>query len=267
MTNKKNISKNLKRKGTSSILGVIIFIGILFSSFLPLQLVMQQADDMKDREKHEVEVLDLNRATEDLDIFPLPGLIEGFNITLKNNCEIAISVNCIWVNDSMIFVNENIPAMGGIKLGPYPLTPKNGESYDIRVTTDRGNVFTSSLGVLFYIDGKWHSETLGIRLIFPSRPGRGLRGNDWLNELRVTIMENDDILYANTTIYWAISASEMFFRLEAAGDYRVIVYTLAQNRGQYWKKIYDHEHSITWPFGPPIVELKFKISGDLLTLT
>ena len=33
-----------RRRGTASILGTIIFIGILFSSVIPMYLVMRQAD-------------------------------------------------------------------------------------------------------------------------------------------------------------------------------------------------------------------------------
>ncbi|MBN2334423.1 hypothetical protein JXL21_02610 [Candidatus Bathyarchaeota archaeon] len=257
-----------KRAGVSTILGVLMLIGILFSSILPLQIVMRDADSMKDRAKHEVQKLDQERTAESLSIYPLPNEAENtFNLTLINNCEVAINVNRIRVNNSNpIDVDFNIPAMGNAEVGPYILVPKNGGVYDIRVVTSRGNVFTSSLGLLYYMDGMWYSESLGFRLIFPSRPNIYARGNDWLNELKVTIMDGETVLYENTTIYWAISASEMFFSMESSGEYRIIVYTLARTYFTYWKCIYDDSHSITWPVGEPIVELKFKIDGDQLVL-
>jgi len=67
-------------------------------------------------------------------------------------------------------------------------------------------------------------------------------------------------------MYWAISASEKFFELSSAGDYQIIVYILCSGTPNYWKEIYDAEHHLTWPIGPPIIELKFKIDGERLIL-
>ncbi len=97
-------------------------------------------------------------------------------------------------------------------------------------------------------------------MIFPSRPGRNQRGNDWLNELRITIREGEDIIYANSTMYWAISASENFFELQSAGYYNVTVYILHKGTPNYWVSIYDEEHHLMWPEGPPVKELKFEIA-------
>ena len=106
----------------------------------------------------------------------------------------------------------------------------------------------------------------GFRMIFPSRPPKKKRQNNWSNELKITIKEGGDILYSNSTMYWAISASEKFFELQSAGDYQIIVYILCSGTPNYWDKIYDTEHGLKWPVGPPIIELKFKINGDHLIL-
>jgi len=38
------VSKSSKRKAVSTILGVLIFIGVMFSAIVPMQLTMKQAD-------------------------------------------------------------------------------------------------------------------------------------------------------------------------------------------------------------------------------
>ena len=260
-----------KRKGVSSVIGVLIFIGILFSSVIPLQVIISEADNMKERAKNEVRRLDEERAIESLGVYPLPNESENtFNLTLINNCEVAITINRIRINNMSPIEGEYIiDSMGTREVGPFTLVPEDGGAYDIRVVSSRGNVFTSNLGLLYYIDGMWYSESLGFRLIFPSRPAWGQRGNDWMNQVKVTILDDEDVvLYDNTTVYWAISASEMFFNIESAGTYTIKVYTLAWSwpMGQYWKIVYSQDHSITWPVGDPIIELKFVIDGDQLIL-
>jgi hypothetical protein len=255
-----------KRRGFASILGVLIFVSILFTSIIPMQLTMQQADNMKEQIIHEVEILDSQREMESLSVYPIPSLdADSFILTF---CEISINVNRLLVNGTDYELDVFVPAMDSIEIGPFDLVPHNGGRYDIRVTTSRGNVFTSSIGVLFYIDGDWVSEILGIRIILPSRPGRGARGNDWLNELMVTLKEDNDVIYANSTMYWAISASEKFFELDSDGDYEVLVYTLARTYPyrRYWKKVYDGIHRLNWPIGDPIIELHFEIDGDQLII-
>ena len=256
-----------RKKGISTILGVIIFVGIMYTAIVPMMLVMQQANDFKERKLHEADVLDQERDMENVEVYPIPSLTENImNITLINAGELPVEIVRLRINSTVVDVTTSISTLGSVEIGPYPLTPTNGSSYDIRVTTARGNVFTSSVGMLFYDEGEWMSEVLGFRLIFPSRPGKGKRQNNWLNEVRVTIKEGEDEIYINSTIYWAISASEKFFELSSAGDYQIIVYIWCSGTPKYWDKIYDTEHSITWPVGPPIIELKFAIDGDQLIL-
>ena len=70
----------------------------------------------------------------------------------------------------------------------------------------------------------------------------------------------------NSTMYWAISASENFFELDSSGTYRITVYIWCKGLPKHWEKIYDAEHEITWPLGDPVIELKFRIDGNVLVL-
>ena len=85
----------------------------------------------------------------------------------------------------------------------------------------------------------------------------------------ITIEDSDgDEVYINSTMYWAISASENFFELDSSDTYRIMVYIWckAPPWPKHWEKIYDNEHEITWPLGDPIMELKYRIDGDSLIL-
>lgn len=60
----RHISVLRNRKGISTILGVIIFVGLLFSSVIPMYLVMREADAIYDKEIFELGRLDDERARE-----------------------------------------------------------------------------------------------------------------------------------------------------------------------------------------------------------
>ncbi len=254
------------RPGISTILGTLIFIGIMFSAVIPMQLVMQQADNVRDRRINEADNNDLLKKHETLEIYPIPHLtLDLLNVSVINLSEFPVDVLRVWVNDTSYTVDQEAGPLETIKIGNIPLSPKEGGIYEIRVTTSRGNVFVSHIGTITYSGGEWISETFGFRLIFPSRPGKGGRGNDWLNEVRVSISEDGDYAYSNYTMYWAISASEGFFELDSSGTYLVEVYIWCRNPNR-WDKIYDVEHTIDYPAGDPIIELKFLINGDQLIL-
>ena len=259
------------RRGTSTIYGVMIFVGIMFTAVIPMMLVMRQADTLHEMRKHELECLDQERAMESLCLYVCPEgpSSQNVEVTIVNKGEVFVRVVSLWINDDAVSMEIDIPSLSDEVLDTFVLDLIEGAEYDIRVMTDRGNVYTAETGILYYQDGKWVTETLGIRLILPSRPGKGARTNRWLNELRVTIAdEDDDILYSNYTMYWAVSASENFFELESAGAYNVIIYIWCKAGGgyseQHWEMIYDDFHSITWPIGDPVIEIKFAIDGDYL---
>lgn len=254
------------RKGISTILGTLIFISIIFSAIIPMQLVMQQADNVRDRRITDADNNDLLRKNEVLEIYPIPHLtLDLLNVSVINLSEFPVNIIRIWVNDTSYTVNQEAGPLETIKIGNIPLTPKEGGIYEVRATTTRGNVFISHIGTISYSGGEWISETFGFRLIFPSRPGTGKRTNDWRNEVRVSISEGGEFAYSNYTMYWAISASEGFFELDSSGTYDVEVYIWCKNPNR-WDKIYDVQHTINYPAGDPIIELKFKIDGDVLIL-
>lgn len=250
----------------ATILGALFFIGIMFSAIVPMQLVMQQADNLREKSIHESDDFDLKRKNEQVEVYPIPHLtLDILNVSIINLSEFPVKFERIWVNNTVYPVDMTANSLETITIGDIALSPIEGGEYEIRAVTERGNVFVSEIGSISYSGGEWISETFGFRLIFPSRPGKAGRGNDWLNEVRVSISEGGEYAYSNYTLYWAISASEGFFELDASGTYDVEVYIWCRNPNR-WDKIYDVQHAITYPEGDPIIELKYAIDGDSLVL-
>jgi len=233
----------------------------MFTAVIPMLLVMRQAETIHTMRKHEITRADDDRDRENIDIYPTPSLTEPeINVTLINTGVASAEVVGIWINNTHYAVSEQISTFSSHEIGPFPAAMVEGATYEVCATSARGNVFVSEIGTIRYEGGKWISETLGFNLIFPSRPSKNQRTNNWLNELRITIDQDGDILYVNSTMYWAISASEKFFQLDQAGAYNITIYIWCKT--QYWEKIYDTEHNIDWPEGVPIIELNFVIKED-----
>jgi len=257
-------------RGVSTILGTLLFVAIIFSAIIPMQLTMYQADVIYAQKAWEVKRLDDERSREEVLVYPVPDLAAThINVTLINNCETSVDILRVWMNNTLTNITTTIPTLENTILGPFPINPGSDASFDVRVATGRGNTFSAETGVLYYQNGEWLTDTLGFRLIFPSRPGKSARTNNWLNELMVTIEDSEgDEVYINSTMYWAISASENFFELDSADSYTVKVYIWckAPPWPKHWEKIYDSEHAITWPIGDPVIELKYRIDGNVLVL-
>ena len=256
------------RRGVSTILGTLFFIGMLFSAIIPMQLVMKQADNIALQKTHEAQILDQEQFDENVEVYPVPVSGEDkIGVTIINNSEFPIKIKNLWINNTFYPMDEVVGSLQSEDLGPYDVKTYDGVEFTVKVTTERGNVFISEIGKVFYSGGDWTSETLGFRLIFPSRPGRGQRDNNWLNEVMVSINEGSEYLYTNDTMHWAVSASENFYEVDQSGTYNIAVYIWCKPPpNNHWEKIYEASHEITWPDGDPVIELDFAISGDELIL-
>ncbi len=145
------------RRGTSTILGTLIFIGIMFTAVIPMFLVMNQADTFYEKSKFEVGRFDEERVSEDVYFYVSPSF-EGddpsLTLYVNNRGEYAVKIMRVWINDTLEDVNCIIPPISNIDLGPFtdlkvPDTSKP-TSYQIMVVTDRGNIISSISGNPIY---------------------------------------------------------------------------------------------------------------------
>jgi len=154
-----------KRKGVSTILGTLFFIGILFSAYIPMTLVMRQADNIYERELHETKARDELQYDEDLMVYAYSETDnEWITVFVQNNGEEVVEVVAYWLNDVRYPVSEGaIKSSGSGYFGPKEFPGIEGDSLNVKVTTSNGNVFACSLGANKYsLENGWYTPSLGI---------------------------------------------------------------------------------------------------------
>ncbi len=153
------------RRGMASILGTIIFVSIIFSAFIPMLLFMRQADVLHETRKHELGIRDEEKVSENIFFYTLP-LTDPprLSFVVENRGENLLTIERIWLNNVSHIVSESISPMDTLSdIGPFNV-PDSDESYIIKLTTDRGNVFTPGSGVPTYnlILGEWQMDSFMI---------------------------------------------------------------------------------------------------------
>ena len=151
------------RRGTSTVMGTLIFVGIIFTAFIPMLLVMRQADTLHEIRKHELGILDQERDSEEINFYayPDPDYPDKIILRIKNEGSVPIKIVMVWINDEEYHEeiktqDVNIKSMETISLDPLSVVLQDLTSYTVKVVTEKGNVFTSEAGTLYYsssVDG------------------------------------------------------------------------------------------------------------------
>jgi len=233
------------RRGASTILGVLIFIGILFTAVIPMQLVMNQADMYYDRKIKGMEAFDEERITENIRVVVYPNSSNSseLNIQIENRGNVPVKIVRAWFNDIYHEDDTMIESMEKTDIGPFPVSPENGTYYKIFVTTERGNTFRSITGSIYYADDTWYTPSLSITVYILNDQGQY---KIWLKNS--TLQEvgywdsggviHDDILQT--------------FEVEESGFYTVVM--KKKHSGEYRELVASPTTvEISWPDGPPLV--------------
>jgi len=152
------------RKGTAPILGTIIFVGILFTAVIPMLLYLRQADTLYEMRKHELEIMDEERTSENIIFYALPlNDPPRLSFIIENRGESPTTIERIWLNDEPEIIGESLSSMSVSEIGPIGV-PEVEESYIIKLTTDRGNIFIPSSGIPTYDpnSGEWQMDSFTI---------------------------------------------------------------------------------------------------------
>jgi hypothetical protein len=231
------------RKGISTILGTLIFVGILFSSVVPMLLVMNQADTLYEQKKFEQEREDDRRDMEELQMYVYPNGKKSnqLNFTVNSICEVPVSISRIWVNDNYTSINTVIPSMNTENLPPQYVDLVDGQLYFIKIVSNTNVITPSETGVLMYNDTEgWLCESIQIKIVCSSSG----------KKVRVTIDSGTPELYSKAYS----STLQIIKEMETAGTYNVKVEV---EKGfffwTWWSTVYDDDVEIEWPEGPPIV--------------
>ncbi|MCX6649762.1 MAG: hypothetical protein NTV61_10315 [Candidatus Bathyarchaeota archaeon] len=249
-------------------MGTLVFVGILFTSVIPMYLVMNQADVILDQSKLTIKHTDDERANEfaNVYVFPTdPQSSTSVNIQIFNKCEMPINIIRIWLNNTYYVTNLSIPPMEN-KIQIITVNAKNGNSYDSRVTTQRGNVYAALNGILSYGPNGWIGESFGINIVMPAREA-WMNSEKWdgpYDNFNVTIwrvvggVRQQPPEYLSSYMTRAVSASEQFFSLSEQGTYHVkaqVHLSKKATRPAHWHTIIDGDYVIEWPGGDPIIQV------------
>lgn len=237
---------NKKNEGVSTILGTLIFIGILFTSVIPMMLVMKQADTIYTQKVHEIEIKDVERAREKL-TFTVYAVNSTNQIKVKvdNKGDVPVKIVRVWTNDESHTQNEAIKAGSNEVLGPLNVTVENNSTVNVKVVTERGNIFASIGGGLYYSEGQWYSSSLGILVNIVNAKGEIYRiiliNGTWSEQVwQSSGAEQEDTAWATITV-------------DDPGSYTLdIERKLSQ---VVWKDLIGTpvDIEILWPDGPPVV--------------
>lgn len=232
------------RKGLSTTLGLMIFIGVVFTAIIPMQLVMQQADNISERKKKAIESFDVERSREQLlvSVYPNPTNSSELMVRVQNKGDVIVKIVRIWVNDDLTPQSQMIATKDAESLGPIPVAVQNATFYLVEVTTERGNVFRSYTGSVYYSDGTWYVSQLSITVNILNNQGQYKIWvqNSTLHE--VGYWDSGGIVHDDVV---------QSFEVDDADEY--IVTMKKKVSGQY-KELSASPAvvQITWPEGPPV---------------
>ena len=258
------------RKGMSTVLGTLIFVGILFSAVVPMFLVMQQSDIILDQEKLEIRRVDDERSRELMDMYAYPVTGESkIELKVNSRCELDIQIIRLWINNTWADIDYSVLPMEQEKsLGQYtvPIQAGTNSTFAVKVTTDRGNVYESKTGEIIYDESEgWMAPELQI-IVFVGAQGSGW-WNQWGN-YRATITRNmtpDPDYYCQQTKSWTFGTCMFQFDPTTSpptptltycgpGTYHLVVQRKSFWGGS-WTIIREMDVTIAWPSGSPVVTI------------
>jgi len=168
-----------RRRGVSTIMGTLIFVGILFTSIIPMYVVMKQADNIYTRNVHEMGISDQDRSREAIEanVYPLDTQSDDVYVNVTNTGVVPVDIVRVWVNDEVKYSTPTpVASQKTTVIGPIPILDPSG-SYIVTLTTKRGNSFTATSETLSYDtsdpnNGYWYTPSLGIHILVINAHGK-----------------------------------------------------------------------------------------------
>jgi hypothetical protein len=171
---------NKAKRGISTVLGVLLMVGVLFTTIIPLFIYVNSINNYYDTTVVNMGISDHERGMEDLTFYAF-GRDETHDLYLLliNDGSITINITHIWVTSMdlqriNIFTSQNVSAALNGHYLPLQLNPSDTATvenltltiiqddpdhpeldvFNIEVTTARGNVFPSMNNPLHYQGGE-----------------------------------------------------------------------------------------------------------------
>lgn len=201
------------RRGIGSTLGIVIFVGILFSTIMPLQLYIKENRNLVLSSRRESDNEEYYRELEDLYVlaYPTNSTSNLMMLRVENKGAVPINIKNIWIRDECTPIDVDIVTGQKEVLGPYSFVLENNVSYPVKVLTERGRIFSSITGNLEFIDGTWITPSRGISVQIANTLGKyyiQVSNETWNTYYQTLGMDQDDVL--------------VFFDVQTNGEYYVI---------------------------------------------
>ena len=238
-----------KKRGVSTIMGTIIFIGIMFTSVIPMLLVMKQADNRYTQKIHEMEYRDRDRADEELHIYAFPDENDDLKVSVENKGVQPVTIKRVWINNTYISLNKTIAPSDDTILGPFDVPTTTNGTFDVKTVSSVANIFASMTGPIYFDTvGGFLTPELGIQVHISTF---------WFGRYRVRV-KNSTWNTGWIEYGWVFGDFIETFNVSKTGNYEVS----AQEKKWFggWQDLDDSPvvTSITYPYGPPIVTVVFK---------
>ena len=226
------------KAGISTVLGMLIFIGVLFTCVIPLFLYINEVNNMYDRTVIEMKQFDEDRESEIIDVYAYPLGESDTRICLyiKNKCPLPVTVKRVWINNYAFDLSFNISSMQFNTTSPIDvsvLLPSEGtKDFRIKVTTTRGNIFASLTNPLEYTAENGGSWTGGVGFSI----NIVLTGTLWghYNFKVSNASDPGQVFYSITEMMWWLSEQSYFKRvnLPGPGTYNVTISYLDYSKNE-----------------------------------
>ena len=219
-----------------------------------MYLYMRQADTLFEKRKHELGRLDEERETENIYVYAHPPTEEPSKLIVKvyNRGDRAVRIVRLWISertkidDDPFELDCVVDSMSEATLGTYDVTPQEDESYYVKVTTERGNVFTSDSSPLRYQGGSWQVDMLLINIIISSSQGV-------LTLECVKTWDGGEHVYPSPVEVQKGSSGSAFYSFDVS-DYDIPDFDETYHVSIWKGAALLHEEDVTmkWPEGPAV---------------
>lgn len=169
-----HISRN-KRHGMTTILGTLLFISMIFTALVPLQLSMLETDTYESNILHELESFDSEKEEEILTVisYPTTHTSNLLKVRVQNIGNIPVKIVKVWIKDEQYSIDTDILNGEIMVLGPFAVDLMLNSSYPVKVVTERGNIFGSNAGNMIYSSsGVWFTPSLGVNVYIANDKGK-----------------------------------------------------------------------------------------------
>ena len=165
-----------RRRGVATSLGILIMVGILITSIIPMFLYVNEVNNYYDKTVVEMKIADDERSREDIEVYAYGANETAISVWLKNKGAVSVNITHIRVMRAdlqkvIIYNSTNRPenftlqisasaqeTIVGLDLTPVLEDGKN--KFNIYVATNRGNSFASETNTLSQSGNGWETSVM-----------------------------------------------------------------------------------------------------------